>query len=196
MWGGDLLVAPPRFGEQPGPYEVRLPAGSWFDYWTGRRVATAPAADGTTHLDAAPDLATLPVYVRAGAIVPRQPLVQSTSQTPQGALELHVYPGPDCRGALYQDAGDGFGYRTGAFYRARFRCEVSGGTVTVRRDAVEGRLRPWWRSVRVVVHGQAGGRATSGGRALDTAVDAAGAAVSFTVTEDQLARGVSLTAAS
>ena len=50
-----------------------------------------------------PSLAVLPVFVRAGAIVPHQPLVQSLSQPPQGPLEMDVYPGPDCQGELYDD---------------------------------------------------------------------------------------------
>ena len=45
------------------------------------------------------------MFVRAGTILPRQPLVQSTMQVPQGPLELDVYPGEDCRGELYFDDG-------------------------------------------------------------------------------------------
>jgi alpha-glucosidase len=193
MWGGDLLVAPPRFPEQPAAYEVRLPGGGWFDYWTGRRVTTAPAADGTTHLSLTPDLKALPVYVRAGAIVPHQPLVQSTAQTPQGPLRLDVYPGPDCRGSVYQDAGDGFGFQSGQFYRASFRCETSAHGVTIRRSAVEGRWRPWWTSIQLVLHEQGPARAASAGQALSGSYDGERRTLSLSVTDDQLARGVALT---
>ena len=57
-----------------------------------------------------PALDRLPVFVRAGAILPGQALVQSTSETPQGPLSLDVYPGDDCRGTIYADDGHSMAY--------------------------------------------------------------------------------------
>jgi len=78
----------------------------------------------------------MPLYVRAGTIVPMQPLVQYTDEKPNGPLELHVYlptsaPGNDCRGTLYQDDGHTFAYQKGEILRVNYSCQVSSGSVTV-----------------------------------------------------------------
>jgi alpha-glucosidase len=151
MWGSDLLVAPPPFGEQPAPYGVTLPPGGWYDYWTGVKVGDS-TGKSPLRRRITPRRDTLPVFVRAGAIIPRQPLVQSTAETPVGPLRLDVYPGADCHGAIYQDAGDGFGYHSGEFYRATFHCDVAPDSLTIRRGAVEGTFRPWWKEIAIVVH--------------------------------------------
>ncbi len=94
--------------------------------------------------------------MRAGSIIPRQALVQHTDETPKGPLELHIYPGPDCAGALYDD--DGFA-RGGAFRRQVVACEVADdGGVTVQFAEPEGRYRPWWREIALIVHDGVGER--------------------------------------
>ncbi len=87
--GRDLLVAASPKPDSPEPYDICLPASGWYDYWTGRRLATAKTSE-------TPRLDHLPVFVRPGTILPRQPLVQSTSETPKGPLQLDIYPGEDC----------------------------------------------------------------------------------------------------
>src|SRR5258708_27080937 len=89
----------------------------------------------------------LPVYVRAGAILPSQPLVQSTSQTPQGALSLDVYPGEDCRGTIYADDGHSMAYAQQGYLRQKIHCVQTGTGVDLRFDAREGRFQPWWHQV-------------------------------------------------
>src|SRR5258707_14066364 len=103
MLGDRLLIAPPPNFESPAAYRICLPAGGWYDYWSGARVdplqvVNAPGAPGATTqtVSAVPSLASLPVYVRAATILPRQPLVQSTADKPQGPLPLEIYPGGDC----------------------------------------------------------------------------------------------------
>src|SRR4029077_10718632 len=86
LFGPDLLVAPSPFPEQPDSYEVKLPQGVWYDYWSGEKVqAAASEKDANSgNLLIQPKLDTLPVYVRGGAILPLQPLTQSTEERPQG----------------------------------------------------------------------------------------------------------------
>ena len=103
MFGDDLLVAP-TVKEYMGGYEAILPKGVWYDYWTGQRVEAAETIDLTPtteisltadrkklHLN--PALDQLPVFARAGAIVPRQPVVQNTDQMPQGPWNCGFIPG-------------------------------------------------------------------------------------------------------
>ncbi len=146
LFGRDLLVAPFP-GETLNPMEVLLPPGDWYDYWNGHKI------EGPHQFKAQPALEQLPVFVRAGAIIPEQPLTQSTAEIPQGPLELRVYPGPDCKGSLYWDQGENFDYLKGHFYRQSFTCEATAHGVTVNLGPVEGDFEPWWKSVKVVVYG-------------------------------------------
>lgn len=146
MLGGDLLVAPSPTLESPGDYQVELPGQGWYDYWTGRRL------EGKS-LAVKPELAQLPVYVRPGAIIPKQPLVQSTSFTPQGRLELHIYPGPDCHGEIYADDGTSLAYQRGEFLRQGLRCEETPTGLRLVFGQRQGHWKPWWDGLSVQVHG-------------------------------------------
>ncbi len=168
MWGRDLMVAPAPHGESPAPYPVLLPPGDWYDYWTGRLVTGARDAEvmvegrlrpagggggtGLRLLTVTPRRETLPVYVRAGAIVPRHGVIQSTAEVPQGPLELHVFPAAECRGSVYADDGVGFAYRDGGFLRCRYRGERSADGLAVREESAEGSFQPWWRDIAVILH--------------------------------------------
>jgi alpha-glucosidase len=150
--GGKLLVAPPPQPESPGWYDVCLPKGGWFDYWTGK--PATPRMRGTRQVvQEKPALDQLPVYVRAGTILPRQPLVQSTMETPIGALELAVYPGDGCAGTLYADDGHSLGYQRGAYLRQTVRCSVTPTGLELRFDKRDGSYKPWWHDIDVVIHG-------------------------------------------
>ncbi|HVX97989.1 MAG TPA: TIM-barrel domain-containing protein [Polyangia bacterium] len=145
LFGPDLLIEP-KIDETMDPVETVVPPGVWYDYWTGERLTKAPAKK-------LPSPAELTVLVRGGAIVPHQPLVQSTSETPKGPLELRVYPGPDCKGALYADDGQTFDYRAGAFVRVPLACTEAADGVTVEMGAAEGAFTPWFSSVAFAIHG-------------------------------------------
>jgi len=141
--GRDLLVAGPPRPESPHPFSVCLPAGGWYDYWTGQPV-TQPK------LTLTPKLSELPVYVRAGSILPRQPLVQSTMQVPQGPLQLDVYPGDNCQGTLYFDDGV---HISGPSLRQTIECAVVPGGIALWFNARQGSWRPWWKQIAITVHG-------------------------------------------
>jgi alpha-glucosidase len=156
MVGPQLLVAPALILESPHPQTLIPPPGDWYDYWSGERAqpetVTAPFQGGTREvrcLTYPARLERLPVLVRAGAILPKQPLVQSTGETPDGPLALHVYPDADGRaaGELYWDDGESFGYRQGDYLRQRFTWDGA------LRTTSEGDHRPWWSEVSVTVHG-------------------------------------------
>jgi alpha-glucosidase len=146
MFGRAFLVAP-KVWPFLDPYDVVFPAGDWFDYWTGEKIA------GGQKKSVNPPLDTLPVYVRAGSIIPQQPVVQSTDEKPQGPLELRVYPGPDCAGDLYQDDGNSFAYQNGQFLRVHFTCEAIASGVKIHIDAAQGPFKPWFQQVRITVVG-------------------------------------------
>ena len=146
MLGAALLVAPAAEPESPYPYEITLPGSGWFNYWTGRRLDTAK-------LTQTPRLDELPVFVRPGSILPRQPLVQSTAERPQGPLELAVYPGPDCHGEIYLDDGVSFAYRRGAYLRQGLSCESSAQRMSLSLAPRTGGFVPWWHEFEISVYG-------------------------------------------
>jgi alpha-glucosidase len=139
MLGPDLLIAMPPPGDDA--FAVTLPGEGWFDYWTG-------ASASRTAIQT-PTLERLPVFVRPGAVLARQPLVQSTAQTPQGPIELAVYPGAVRQTGLYFDDGVSFAYREGVFLRQAIRCEEMALVLGPR----EGGWRPWWTDLDVKIHG-------------------------------------------
>jgi alpha-glucosidase len=155
--GSGLLIAPPPKMESPQAYDVCLPGGGWYDYWTGRTVAqtiTSPGGnDGATHISETPALDRMPVFVRAGTILARQPLVQSTSETPAGPLQLDVYPGPDCGGTIYLDDGHSTRFEKGEYLRQSIRCAFGDrGEMGITFEPRQGRYRPWWTKIEVIVH--------------------------------------------
>jgi alpha-glucosidase len=139
-----------------------LPAGRWYDYWTGEPVAvkSVPAAGGAPAVQmvsVTPALDRVAVFVRAGTVLPSQALVQSTSEPAQGPLYLDIYPGDDCRGTIYADDGHSMGYARQDYFRQRVHCSQTEAGIDVDFDASEGLFRPWWRQMTVRVHQWAGG---------------------------------------
>jgi alpha-glucosidase len=149
LLGRDLLVAPVDT-ETLDAKVVNLPPGEWYDFWTGTKVAK------TKDIQLHPRLEELPLYVRAGAIVPMQAVIQSTSEAPAGPLKLRVYPGEDCHGSLYMDDGHTYGYQKNEFLRVQYSCQVSGIGVTVSSKIENNSYRPWWNNTEIVVYGAAG----------------------------------------
>jgi alpha-glucosidase len=146
MIGDDLLVAP-DLRETRSPYRVILPPGIWYDYWTGKSVASG------REIMLQPELDQLPVYVRGGSILPVWPIIQSTDETPDGPLELRVYPGPECHGSLYADDGETFDYRSGDFLRVNFDCRVNPRSLEVSVSADRGSYKPFWKKLHFEIFG-------------------------------------------
>jgi alpha-glucosidase len=135
-----------------------------------------------------PTLDILPVYVRAGTILPMQPLVQSTGETPQGALTLRVYPGNDCHGSVYLDDGKSMAYKHGDMLRMEFSCQLTPAGVLLHIGKHEGTFHPWWSKIHVEVYGWnfPGAAATlrNNPRAPEISVDAARNVLSLDLTDD------------
>ncbi|MDE2436455.1 MAG: DUF5110 domain-containing protein [Sphingomonadales bacterium] len=170
--GRALMIAASPRPDSPQPYVVCLPAGGWFDFHSGRKiVADSTNADGTHDLvTEIPRLDRLPVFVRAGSIIPCGPVVQSTAAAPLPELTLRIYPGADGDGTLYDDDGETLAYRTGAFFRQK--AEWDDGTLTLRLQAPDGRRQPYWTNRKVALHGQSLPRqATCNGAAVVAAYD-------------------------
>ena len=108
MFGPAILVNPVL--EQGATRRlVYLPAATrWYDFWSGA------TTEGGREIEAAAPLDRIPLFVRAGSIIPLGPEIEYADQKPAGPIELRIYPGADSRFDLYQDEGDTYDYEKGA----------------------------------------------------------------------------------
>jgi alpha-glucosidase len=146
LFGRDFLVAP-VITERIDAEDIHLPPGDWYDFWTAEKHSSKD------QISLHPALEEMPLYVRGGAILPMQPVVQSTNEKPVGPLELRIYPGSDCRGTLYQDDGLTFAYQEGNFLRVNFTCQVSPGSLSITGIIEKNAWQPWWNSTQLKIYG-------------------------------------------
>jgi hypothetical protein len=108
MFGPAIMVNPvTQEGSQSR--RVYLPAGTnWFDFWTGKSLS------GGQTIEAAAPIHTLPLFVRAGSIIPMGPIVESAMESDDW-IALRVYRGHDGTFSLYEDAGDNYDYEKGGY---------------------------------------------------------------------------------
>jgi len=103
LWGRDILAAPVT--EKGAAHrKVYLPGGTWYDFWTNKRVA------GGRSITRPVDLETMPLYIRAGAILPLGPVRQYTGQPVDEPVTIRVYRGADGAFTLYDDDGISLDY--------------------------------------------------------------------------------------
>jgi alpha-glucosidase (family GH31 glycosyl hydrolase) len=110
LWGRSMLVAP-VVEKGATSRKLYLPRGAWYDFWNQERV------EGGREIERKVDLATMPLYVRAGSIVPMDPVRQYTWEKVDGPTTLWVYPGADAAFSLYEDDGTTFNFRKGEYMR-------------------------------------------------------------------------------
>ncbi|HEY1788414.1 MAG TPA: TIM-barrel domain-containing protein [Verrucomicrobiae bacterium] len=120
--GSSLLAAPIL---QPGGKRiVYLPAGKWYPF-----ESNVPADGGQT-ADVTAGLSDIPIYIRAGTILPLGPVIEHTSQMPGGPLELEIYPGKDATFTLAEDDGLTTNYLDGQTLRIAFKWNDATGQLT------------------------------------------------------------------
>jgi len=143
MFGPAFLVAP--VSEQGATSrEVYLPAGTdWYNFWTNERVK-----GGQTMTVAAP-IDTIPLFVRAGSIVPLGVTVESTHQ-PQAIEQVSIYPGADANFTLFSDDGTTYAYENGAGSITRLHWDDAKKTLT--HEGAAGWSQPDSASVKIAGH--------------------------------------------
>ena len=106
LFGKNLLVAP-VVEKGATTRQVYLPRGSWYDFWTGEPIQGGREISRDVSLD------IMPLYVRAGSILPLGPIKQYTTERVDQPLSVSIYPGTDGSFLLYEDDGTSFNYRKG-----------------------------------------------------------------------------------
>ena len=135
LWGRDILVAP-VFTKGAVSRDVYLPQGDWYDWWTNDRVS------GGRTIARAVDLSTMPIYVRAGAIVPVDPVRQYTAEEVDAPTTLRVYSGSDGRFTLYDDDGISMDYVKGGGSWTRLVWNDRAKQLTIEPGAPRGASSP------------------------------------------------------
>jgi alpha-glucosidase/alpha-D-xyloside xylohydrolase len=141
LWGRDLLVAP-VFEKGAKSRRLYLPEGVWYDWGSFRK------SKGKRWIEPVVELPILPLYARAGAIIPLDPVRQHTAERVSEPTELRIFPGADGLFTLYDDDGHSLGYRDGSdpnLTWIRFRWNDSARRLTVERDE---RMKQWNRPAR------------------------------------------------
>ena len=105
-----------------------LPKGTlWYDFWTGKRYKGGQNVVLETTLD------QVPMFIRAGSILPLGPEMQYVGEKTWNHLELHVYPGADGTFTLYEDEGDGYDYEKGIYTTITFHWNDKARKLTIRQ---------------------------------------------------------------
>ena len=145
MLGSSLLAAPVY---RPGVEcrVVYLPEGRWYDWWSGE------VFDGPTHILADAPLERMPLYVRAGSVIPMAPVMQYVDERPLDQLTLRVWQGTG-EFTLYEDDGRTFEYQTGGYYTTNCRVRTEGQQIIIEIGERQGNWIPPEREVIVELVG-------------------------------------------
>jgi alpha-D-xyloside xylohydrolase len=144
MFGPTLLVSPVT-SEGAKERLLYVPAGNdWIDFWTGKRVRGGQSINADAPID------RIPIYAKAGSIIPFGPYLESASSKPD-PIELRIYTGASASFTLYEDEGDNYDYEHGAYSEIPIRWDDKSGALTIgnRRGRFPGMLEG--RTFRVVI---------------------------------------------
>ena len=137
LFGPALLISPVSTAGASSR-TVYLPAGvTWYDFWTGTKIV------GGQNIAAAAPLETIPLYVRAGSILPMGSELQYTSEKPEDPIELRIYRGADGQFNLYEDDGESYAYEKGDYSVIPITWSDAGTTLSlgVRKGSFPGMLK-------------------------------------------------------
>ena len=125
MFGKAILVAPIT-EPNVSAWNVYLPkSAGWFDFWTGKRFN-----GGQTIKDDSP-LDKIPLFVKAGSIIPMGKIIQYAGEKPADTLEIRVYKGADAKFELYEDEGDNYNYEKGKYTIISFSWNEKRHSITI-----------------------------------------------------------------
>lgn len=141
LLGRDLLIAPvyrSQAASRGWRRDIHLPQGRWFDYWDGRQLSAD--VEGRD-IDLQVELATLPLFVRAGAILPMYPTMLFDGEKPIDTVTFDLYPQGESLYTLYEDDGNTRKYEQGESSEQTISVSApaqGNGSVVVHIDAVKG----------------------------------------------------------
>ncbi|WP_343689756.1 TIM-barrel domain-containing protein [Chitinophaga sp.] len=139
---GDAFMVAPFESDQPYG-AIYFPPGGWYDLYTDEQIAGGQIKMNTLGMH------ELPVYIKAGSIVPMQSLVQSTAEQPNDTLYLHIYKGDTANAIVYyEDDGQTYDYEKGSYYKRTIHYEHQ-----LVLDKVEGSYKSKFSNISLILHG-------------------------------------------
>jgi alpha-glucosidase len=144
MFGDAMLVVPAESTKLTE--DIYLPKGSWYrlssdELYEGEQIVNVPAP-----------LTDLPVFVKAGSIIPMQSIVQSTNEKGDGILQVHIWNGNEANSFVYyEDDGVSYDYEQGVYYKRHIRFDPVNKSIGL--SAVEGVFKSLFMQLRFVLHG-------------------------------------------
>ena len=152
LFGPAILVSPVTT-QGATSRSVYLPRATWYDFWTGAKV------EGGKHIEADAPLTKLPLYVRAGSIIPMGPTMEWSTEKPADPIEVRVYPGADGDFTFYEDENDNYEYTKGQHATIQLHWDDTAKTLTfgARQGSFPGMLEKHRFNVVVVGEGRGAG---------------------------------------
>jgi alpha-D-xyloside xylohydrolase len=136
MFGNAFLVSPITEPDVKA-WSVYLPkATSWYDFWTGKRFEGGQSVKADAPLD------KIPLFIKAGSIIPMGKIIQYSGEKPADLIELRIYRGANGEFTLYEDEGDNYNYEKGAYSTITFSWNDSKKVLTIndRKGSFKGML--------------------------------------------------------
>jgi alpha-glucosidase len=144
---GDAFLVAPVLGEGAKKRELRLPAGEWYDYWTDEKIV------GPKYITVDASIDKIPLFVKAGSIIPTQQIVQFSDQVPIDPLTIDIYPAVQSSSILYEDDGISFNFRNGGFCLRAFELKQNKRGYNITQYQ-QGNYKPTSRNLVIRLHDQ------------------------------------------
>jgi alpha-D-xyloside xylohydrolase len=145
MFGPSILVNPVTLEGVTERSVYLPPAPAWYDFWTGAKIG------GGQRIQAAAPLNRIPIYIRAGTILPLGPEIEYATESTDAPITLRIYRGADTDFTLYEDEGDTYDYEKGAHATIPLHWDEMASTLTIGARQGQYPGMPASRSFRIVV---------------------------------------------
>ena len=143
---GDHLLVVPVSEEKAESRKLYLPKGDWYNFWSDERL------EGGKEIEVATPLDKIPLFVKAGAIIPLQPAMQYVDEFTPDSLDLHIYyTEEEFLVEIYEDCGDGLDYKKGNFLVREFNASKTTSAFLLEQT-ISGRYESTYESFKIVFH--------------------------------------------
>lgn len=161
---GDYLLVSPVVEQGQTVKHLQLPHGRWINWFDGK--AYEGDREITLSVDAT-NWSDVPLFVREGAIIPQQPVMDHVGQQPVTSLDVQVFPSDsETAFSVYEDDGDTYGYEQGAYFLQALSVRREGNVVNFHAAAVSGKFKPALQDYVLAIHGAPAGAVSSDGKPL------------------------------
>lgn len=145
MFGPSILAAP--IISKKNKRKIYLPEGEWYDFWNNKKIT------GPKEMEIKAEINSMPLFIRAGSIIPYQKAVQYTDEKPLNPLIFKIYPKEENFNYIYyEDDGESFNYKDGEFYKLKLECSKENDEIKFFIPEPEGNYKPEKRDIIVKLY--------------------------------------------